>query len=199
MVFLPPSTESSRRFASGVALCLVAATHAYWFYRERVPIESVELSTPRGVLHAGVADTLKQRAEGLSNRDVMTGDGLLLLWSAPGRHPIWMAGMRFALDLIWLDSDDRVLAVLPDVPPCISQPCPVYEPLGTEQSQGVLEVSAGAASRHGIVRGILLRRQELRHDPKRRSLGFGCFENLPERSSILEAVGTKYSGRCARG
>ena len=68
--------------------------------------------------------------------------------------------MRFALDLIWLDSDDGVLAVLPDVPPCASQPCPIYEPLGTEQSQGVLEVSAGAASRHGILSGTFLRRQE---------------------------------------
>jgi uncharacterized membrane protein (UPF0127 family) len=98
-------------------LCLVAATYAYWSYAERVPIELVELSTPRGVLHVNVADTPKQRAEGLSNRAGMTKDGLLLLWRGPGRQPIWMSEMRSALDLIWLDSDDRVLAILPDVPP----------------------------------------------------------------------------------
>jgi Uncharacterized ACR, COG1430 len=26
----------------------------------------------------------------------------IILWDAPGRHPIWMAEMRFPLDLIWL-------------------------------------------------------------------------------------------------
>jgi hypothetical protein len=43
----------------------------------------------------------------VSHRDDLPGDGMLLQWNGPGRHPIWMAGMRFPLDLIWLEQDGR--------------------------------------------------------------------------------------------
>ena len=41
-----------------------------------------------------------------------------------GRHPIWMADMRFPLDLIWLEQDGRVTGVLTNVPICSVPACP---------------------------------------------------------------------------
>jgi len=38
----------------------------------------------------------------MSDRDGLPGDGMLLQWNARGPHPIWMADMRFSLDLVWL-------------------------------------------------------------------------------------------------
>ena len=72
---------------------------------------------------------------------------------APGRHPIWMKEMRFALDLVWLDFDGRVIAVLENVPPCSADPCPLYEPSGSDRSVAVLELPANAAARHGLAVG----------------------------------------------
>jgi uncharacterized membrane protein (UPF0127 family) len=90
-------------------------------------------------------DDPAERSKGLSPRDNLPADGLLLQWDVPGRHPIWMAGMRFPLDLVWLQSDGRVAAVLINVPICSSPPCPLYEPAGTNQAIAVLQLAAGGA------------------------------------------------------
>ena len=71
----------------------------------------------------------------------------------------WMSEMRFALDLVWLDADGRVVAVLANVPPCTSTPCPLYEPPGSEKSVAVLELPAGKAAAHGLTVGAVVRRQ----------------------------------------
>jgi hypothetical protein len=66
-----------------------------------------------------------------------------------------MADMRFALGLVWLNPDGRVAAVLANVPPCSAQPCPLYEPDGTDASQAVLEIAASQAARLGILPALL--------------------------------------------
>ncbi len=112
------------------------------------------LETPDGTIVVEVADTPGGRSAGLSNRENLAGfDGLLLKWDAPGRHPIWMADMRFPLDLAWIDANGWVIAVLANVPPCPRQPCPLYEPEGTDRSVAVLELRAGVAEHHGIAVG----------------------------------------------
>ncbi len=104
------------------------------------------LSAPGGQpLVVRVASTAADRSVGLSNMERIPRDGLLLEWSQVGRHPIWMADMRFPLDLVWLDTHGTVLAVLPNVPVCEAAPCDVYEPTGAASSRAVLELPAGAA------------------------------------------------------
>jgi uncharacterized membrane protein (UPF0127 family) len=118
----------------------------------------MQLETPGGTIVVELADTPATRFTALSNRGGLTGvDGLLLTWDAPGRHPIWMAEMRFALDLVWLDRDGSVLAVLDDVPPCLAEPCPLYEPDGTDRSVALREVPAGAAASHRLTIGASVR------------------------------------------
>jgi uncharacterized membrane protein (UPF0127 family) len=100
----------------------------------------------------------ERRSFALSNRPGLSGaDGLLLKWDMPGRHPIWMAEMQFALDLAWLDPDGRVVAVLANVPPCRANPCGLYEPDGADRSVAVLEMPAGAAANHLIAVGAIVR------------------------------------------
>jgi uncharacterized membrane protein (UPF0127 family) len=78
-----------------------------------------------------------------------------------------MADMRFPLDLIWLDGDGRVLAILENVPPCDASPCPLYEPEGTSNSTAVLELPASAARVRGIVVGGRVRSlADARHHPQ---------------------------------
>ncbi len=140
-----------------LAITSVGMTLAYWSAADGPTL--IALAVPRGTLQVALADTAEHRAAGLSNRDAITHDGMLLQWDAPGRHPIWMSEMRFALDLVWLDAEGRVLSVLPNVPPCTSTPCPLYEPAGSEASMAVLELPAGKAAIHGLVAGAVIRRQ----------------------------------------
>ena len=136
-----PSGRASRRSVAAIALAAVAATLAYWSHAERAP-HWADLSTPRGSLRVLVASDSAERSQGLSNRDDLPGDGLLLQWDARGRHPIWMADMRFPLDLVWIEQNGLVVGLLTNVPVCSSKPCPMYEPTGTHQSVAVLELAA---------------------------------------------------------
>jgi uncharacterized membrane protein (UPF0127 family) len=157
-----PSTPSPRRAYVGAVVLLAAAAFVIWFAVDQQSESALELVAPHGRLLVEVAQTPEARAKGLSNRAGVRHDGLLLLWDTPGRHPIWMANMRFALDIVWLDEHGRVLALLTGVPQCASTPCPMYEPPGTENSTSVLELPAGSAARHGIEIGSVVRRSSAR-------------------------------------
>jgi uncharacterized membrane protein (UPF0127 family) len=117
----------------------------------------VVLVTPRGRICVEVASTSQTRARGLAGRERLDVDGLLLGWHSAGRHPIWMAGMKFSLDLVWFDAQGAVVGLATGVPPCRRRPCPLYEPLGTERSVAVLELRAGAARRYALALGVHIR------------------------------------------
>jgi uncharacterized membrane protein (UPF0127 family) len=150
---LPSNFKGSRRSALiGGVIVLALAASIIWSVLDR-RTEITELVASHSTFIVEIARTPRQRAKGLSNRERIEHDGLLLVWDAPGRHPIWMAEMRFALDLVWLDASGRVLAVFANVAPCDRQPCPMYEPPGTDRSTAVLEMPAGRATRYGIAVG----------------------------------------------
>lgn len=105
--------------------------------------QSATLAAGTCVLHVSVADTPARRATGLSDTDAPAGDGLLLRWNRPGLHAIWMQGMRYPLDLAWLDDDGIVRAIVEGAPPCVAEPCEIYAPAGAASSSSVLEVEGG--------------------------------------------------------
>lgn len=147
-----PSTANARSVRAVVATTIVAAAALFvagsvWPERQ----EFATLTLPTGHnLRAEIARTAGRRAEGLSERDRLDVDGLLLLWPAVGEHPIWMAGMRFPLDVVWLDEHNRVLAIVEGAEPCSSDPCPILRPADAARSLAVLEIQAGAAARYGL-------------------------------------------------
>jgi uncharacterized protein len=143
-----------RRSLIGSGIAVPVITAMIWMRSDSDTLRTVELQTPNGPITVQVADTAAARSAGLSNRDALPAtDGMLLKWEASRRHPIWMAGMRFPLDLVWIDPGGRVLAVLANVPPCRAEPCPLFEPDDTAGSIAVLELPAGAASRYRIATG----------------------------------------------
>ena len=154
----PPAFSDDRRERTApIAVVIVAIMFGYWTYAEHESPQWANLSTPRGSVRVLVANNASNRSQGLSRRIDLPGDGLLLQWDAPGRHPIWMAQMRFPLDLIWLRHDGRVTGVLTNVPVCSSPQCPLYEPEGTHEAVAVLELSSGTAANHGIQIGTVIR------------------------------------------
>ena len=135
-----------------------------WMRLDQPDLPTMRIATPGGGIEVEITDRPAARSAGLANRDALNKiDGLLLKWDAPGRHPIWMAGMRFPLDLVWIDSSGRVIAVLSNVPPCHAEPCPLLEPDGSERSAAVLEPPAGEAARRGLTVGAILQIQNESH------------------------------------
>jgi uncharacterized protein len=100
-----------------------------------------------------VIDTQAQ-LKGLGGRARMPRDqGMLFAYdqSAAGRC-FWMKDMRFALDIIWIDSYKKVVTVAPDISPKTypGDSCP------SGPSQFVIELNAGEAQRAGIGPGMTL-------------------------------------------
>jgi len=99
-----------------------------------------------------VARTETEKVRGLSGRDRLAPDrGMLFVYEAPGRPLIWMRGMRFPLDILWI-RDGRVV----DLVRGAKAPAPGEAPqefAPREDIQYVLEVMAGFVDRHGIAVG----------------------------------------------
>ncbi len=148
-------TRFSLRAAVAATLGTALGVAAFLAFSEEERLGRIH--APGGTMVVAIADTPAARSAGLSNRHELRDiDGLLLKWDEAGRHPIWMVGMRFPLDLIWIDGRGRVLAVLSNVPPCCAEPCPLYEPEGTADSVAVLELPSGGAAIRRLTAGTIV-------------------------------------------
>ncbi|MBD3388085.1 MAG: DUF192 domain-containing protein [Candidatus Altiarchaeales archaeon] len=95
-----------------------------------------------------VADDDGERTAGLMHREGLPPDaGMLFVFEDEGMHSFWMKNTLMPLDMVWLDSDYRVVHVVSALP-CESDPCPTYSP--PTPSRYVLEVNMGYAEQHGI-------------------------------------------------
>jgi uncharacterized protein len=100
---------------------------------------------------AEVARTEAEKVRGLSGREGLAPDrGMLFVYEAPVRPVIWMRGMHFPLDILWIREGRVVDLVRGARPPAPGEPPQEFEP--REAIQYVLEVPGGFADRHGIVR-----------------------------------------------
>ena len=102
------------------------------------------------MLVAELVDTDEEQYLGLAGRDSLTeGYGMLFVSKREERTGMWMKGMRFPIDILWFNSDHRLVSVAKNVDPD-SYP-EVYWP--DEPAQYVLEVSAGFVTQNNIASG----------------------------------------------
>jgi uncharacterized membrane protein (UPF0127 family) len=99
--------------------------------------------------HCTVADTFLARFRGLmGRRELVSGEGLLLR-PAGSVHTCFM---RFAIDVVFLDRELRVVRVAEDVRP--------WRAVAARRGRAVLEMAAGDAARRGLTVGQRLRIEE---------------------------------------
>jgi uncharacterized membrane protein (UPF0127 family) len=98
-----------------------------------------------------VADTPLARMKGLlGRRSLEPGEGLLLQPAGS----VHTAFMRFAIDVVFLDRDLRVLRVAPSVAP--------WRLVAQRGAKAVLELPAGTAERTRLEPGVVLQLGERR-------------------------------------
>ncbi len=97
----------------------------------------------REVAALEVAATRRARSRGLLGRDGLDG----ALW-LPGIRSVHTIGMRFALDVAWIDREGRVLRVRSMAPRRASGWVP--------RATGVLEAGAGAFARWTLAPGTVV-------------------------------------------
>lgn len=101
-----------------------------------------------------VADTAEERRQGLSDTTGLSADeGMLFVFPEEGHYSFWMKDMRYAIDIIWIASDGRIVGFWPDAAPD-SYPRS-FSP--EHPAQYVLEVAAGYVREHELKIGDVVR------------------------------------------
>ena len=111
-----------------------------------------DVTLPGGeLIHAEVASTQPQVQKGLMFRTSLAPDrGMLFLFSKEDSLQFWMFQTLIPLDIVWMDSDKKIVEISADTPPCKTEAsqCPQYG--GHEPSLFVLELPAGSVSRYHL-------------------------------------------------
>lgn len=101
---------------------------------------------------AEAAVTPEQRGRGLMSRTgLQEREAMIFFFEDEKPYPIWMKNMLFPIDILWLDSRQRIVEMRLEVPPCRADPCPVYAP--SADSRYVLELKSGIVSKMGLETG----------------------------------------------
>jgi len=116
----------------------------------RGEVKFVKITLPDGFkVTAELAITEEQRQQGLMFRQGMKEDqGMLFIFETEDYYSFWMKNMHFALDMLWLDSQRRIVHIEENVPPCPNEPCPSYMP--SRPALYVLELVSGSVKKHGL-------------------------------------------------
>ncbi len=107
-------------------------------------LETIDMQIGSEKFIAEVARSGSDQARGLSGRDCLDdGRAMLFPYDRPGDYCFWMKDMNFAIDMIWLDDDKKIVTVEQAV-----QPDSYPESFCPERpAQYVVEVPAGTAGR----------------------------------------------------
>jgi uncharacterized protein len=113
---------------------------------------------PQVVIHAArglvsvqveIADTPDTRAHGLMyRRDLAADAGMLFIFPAESEQRFWMKNTPLPLDMVFINSERRIVGIVPDTKPFTTNA------LGVDAlSQYVLEVNGGFCAQHGVASG----------------------------------------------
>jgi uncharacterized membrane protein (UPF0127 family) len=82
-------------------------------------------------------------------------EGMLFLFDMPSKQGFWMNKMNIPIDIIWLDSNNKVVHIEKQLEPCkLFLSCPVYNPQA--DSLYVIELRAGFADDHSIKNDMII-------------------------------------------
>lgn len=111
------------------------------------PVKDMKLAIGETIIPVEVAWTTEELYRGLSGRQSLPeNQGLYFIFPFPYQIGIWMKDMKFPIDIIWIDSNNKITTikenVLPDTYP------QVFKSEG--KTRFVLEVNDGFVKSHGI-------------------------------------------------
>ncbi len=119
------------------------------------PTQSVTIGSV--TLQVEVESTEAKREQGLSGRTSLAdGTGMLFVFDHPSVYGFWMKDMNFAIDMIFADTNGKIITIAHDASPDSykQNPPKVFYP--SMPVLYVLEVPAGFTRSHSIAEGMTL-------------------------------------------
>jgi uncharacterized protein len=100
------------------------------------------------VVNVEIADTAKERAQGLMFRENLgESEGMLFVFEGENYHSFWMKNTLIPLEMIFINENLEIVDIKHAVP-CKIDPCANYRP--AEPAGYVLEVNEGFSAENGI-------------------------------------------------
>jgi uncharacterized membrane protein (UPF0127 family) len=127
-------------------LLLVGAATVYVLLPQLQPHTTLHLGD--GVFTARVAKTQEERVKGLSDTGNLGDDqAMIFVYDQDGQWPITMKGMKYPIDIVWLNKDKKVAYIVKNATPA-SYPYETFTP--KEDARYVVEVVAGTVGKKAI-------------------------------------------------
>jgi uncharacterized protein len=102
-----------------------------------------------------IADSWPERVQGLSGRDNLCNDcGLMFIFDNKDEYSFWMKGMKFSIDIIWID-DNKIVYIVENASLPRGDNIPSYIPV--VPANKVLEVNAGFVKKNNIKLGDIVK------------------------------------------
>jgi len=76
--------------------------------------------------------------------------GMLFVHSMPGTYAYWMYQTLIPLDIIWMDSQHRIVQMVLNAQPCTTDPNKCTNYANTKPAKFVLEINGGLAKKYGL-------------------------------------------------
>ena len=117
-------------------------------------LNAAEVTLPNGTKI--LAESMRDRVDmvrGLMFRDSLAADhGMLFVHGGDNHFPYFTYQYKIPIDILWLDHDERIVEIVPNVRPCppgtAASACPAYG--GHENARYVLQVNAGFAAKNDL-------------------------------------------------
>jgi hypothetical protein len=143
-----------------------------YFNRLEAVKNKAEVKINDQIIIAEVAHDEESRNLGLSGREKLNiNEGMLFIFEDPGIYPFWMKDMKFPIDIIWIDSDNRIADIDANVQPEPGVPeeglMQYKPPIPVER---VLELRAGRAQLLSAEVGDLIKARPLVNSQKLKGL-----------------------------
>ena len=115
--------------------------------------ESKTIKIGRGIFEAEILDTDEKRVRGLSGRESLEQEKVMLFVFEEESYPgIWMKDMAFPIDIAWVDKNGKIIHIEKDVSPK-TFPKVFFPPA---KSLYVLETNAGFFDSHNLGVGAFI-------------------------------------------
>jgi uncharacterized membrane protein (UPF0127 family) len=141
-----------------VALCVIGAGMYYYFAVMRSGGSAASTSTLQlgssaaGTYNLETVSDEQSQARGLSGRSSLAaGTGMRFAYKGMDRRCMWMKDMKFNIDMVWLDSNHRIISAVQNVSPS------TYPHTYCAVASDVIELPAGALRSSGARVGQIVK------------------------------------------
>ena len=104
-----------------------------------------------------LAKTQQEKEIGLMNRSSLEKNkGMLFIFEEEGIYQFWMKNTLIPLDMIWIDSENKIVFIKENVQGCkINNNCETFTP--NKKAKYVLEVNSGIVKEFNISSGDIIK------------------------------------------